>query len=231
MIKYGNQISVAMISMNEEGSIEKIINEIRDIDSRIEIILIDSSTDKTFEIAEKNKVGVIKQYPPKGYGLAMDLALRSCTKEIIITLDCDCTYPTKEIEKLSRLVIDHGYDIVDCNRLNGQPKNMKIVNYFGNKVFSFLASILFFKIIPDLHSGMRAYRSSVLKKIKYECNGPALPVELLLSFYKRKLKIKTINIDYFERVGKSKMLPLETSIWTLKRIFKVKVQQIKNLTK
>ncbi len=226
MIKYGDRISVAMISMNEEGSIEKIVNEIKSIDKRIEIVLIDSSTDKTFDIAQKLDIKAIKQFPPKGYGLAMDLALKSCTKDVIITLDCDCTYPTSEIEKLSELVIDDKCSVVDCNRLQRKPKNMKIINYLGNKIFSVLASIFFLRNIPDLHSGMRAYNKSILTEIEYNPNGPSLPVELLLAFYKRRFKVKTINIDYFERIGKSKMMPFETSIWTIKRIFKVRFEKI-----
>jgi len=228
MIKYGDRISVAMISMNEEESIKKIVEEVRSIDQRIEIVLIDSSTDKTFEIAESLKIKAIKQFPPQGYGQAMDLALKSCSKEVIITLDCDCTYPTSQIERLSHLVIDDEYDVVDCNRLKSKPNNMKTINYIGNKVFSFLASIFFLKNIPDLHSGMRAYKNFTLRKINYDSLGPSLPVELLLAFYKRKLKVMKVDIDYFERIGSSKMLPFETSIWTIKRIFKVRFEKLNN---
>ncbi|WP_440634199.1 glycosyltransferase [Candidatus Pelagibacter sp. HIMB1746] len=226
MIKYGDRISVAMISMNEEGSIKKIVEEIFNIDDRIEIILVDSSTDNTFEIAEKLGVNAIKQFPPKGYGLAMDLALKSCTKEIIITMDCDSTYPTDKIDFLSKLIFEENYKLIDCNRLERKPQNMRLINYIGNKIFSIFASILFLRKIPDLHSGMRAYNKETLNNINYFANGPSLPVELLLSFYKRKLKLKHININYFERVGESKMAPLETSIWTIKRILKVRFESI-----
>lgn len=225
MIKHGDKISVAMISMNEEGSIKKIVQEIFNIDKRIEIVLVDSSKDKTFEIAKQLGVQAIKQYPPQGYGLAMDLALKSCTRDVIITMDCDCTYPTDQIDFLSKLILDEDYKLIDCNRLNTKPKNMKLINYIGNKVFSIFASIMFLKKIPDLHSGMRAYNKETLKTINYFADGPSLPVELLLAFHKRKLKLKCVNIDYFERVGQSKMAPLETSIWTIKRILKVRFEK------
>jgi glycosyltransferase involved in cell wall biosynthesis len=221
MIKHGDKISVAMISMNEEGSIKKIVQEIFNIDKRIEIVLVDSSKDKTFEIAKQLGVQAIKQYPPQGYGLAMDLALKSCTRDVIITMDCDCTYPTDQIDFLSKLILDEDYKLIDCNRLN----NMKLINYIGNKVFSIFASIMFLKKIPDLHSGMRAYNKETLKTINYFADGPSLPVELLLAFHKRKLKLKCVNIDYLERVGQSKMAPLETSIWTIKRILKVRFEK------
>ena len=101
---------------------------------------------------------------------------------------------------------------------------MKLINYIGNKVFSIFASIMFLKKIPDLHSGMRAYNKETLKTINYFADGPSLPVELLLAFHKRKLKLKYINIDYFERVGQQNG-SIETSIWTIKRILKVRFEK------
>ena len=83
-----------MITLNEEASIRKVVNDIWKIDERIEILIVDSSTDNTAKIAEEIGVKVIRQFPPKGYGPAMDLALKSCEREVIITMDCDDTYPT-----------------------------------------------------------------------------------------------------------------------------------------
>ena len=37
MIKYGDKINVAMISMNEEGSVKKVIKDIKNIDDRIKV--------------------------------------------------------------------------------------------------------------------------------------------------------------------------------------------------
>jgi len=48
--------------------------------------------------------------------------------------------------------------------------------------FALLASLLFFRRVTDLHSGMRAYRKSVIDELKYQANGAALPVELLRGF-------------------------------------------------
>ena len=40
--------------------------------------------------------------PPIGYSPAMDLALKSCERDIIITMDCDDTYPTDQIDLFSK---------------------------------------------------------------------------------------------------------------------------------
>ena len=79
-------ITVAMITMNEEKAVGKVIADIRQAVPDAEILIVDSSRDSTPDIAEKAGARVIRQFPPKGYGKAMDLALRSGKGDVIITL-------------------------------------------------------------------------------------------------------------------------------------------------
>lgn len=216
-------LTVAMITMNEEKAIEKVISDIRRVVPHAEILIVDSSKDRTAEIAEEMGARVIKQFPPKGYGPAMDLALRSGTGKVVVTLDCDDTYPAEDIPRLASLILDDGYDLVDGSRLRGKPKAMPWLNYLANWGFAFMASMLFCSRVTDLHSGMRAYRKSMIEELKYKPNGPALPVELLLRPLKLGKKLKVVNIDYRERVGTSTMQPLQSAWWTLRRIVGVRL--------
>jgi len=215
-------ISVVMITMNEEKAIGTVVEDIRKYVPDAEILIVDSSKDKTPEIAESMGVKVIRQFPPKGYGRAMDLALRSASGDVVITLDCDNTYPANMIPELARLVTEEGYDIVDGSRLKTKPQAMPMINYLANIGFAMIASVFFFKYLKDLHSGMRAYRKTLIDKLNYEPNGAALPVELLLRPIKMGAKVKIVYIDYFERIGQSTMMPLQSAWWTIKRIMKVR---------
>lgn len=215
-------ITVAMITKNEERAVAKVIGDIKSVVPEAEILLVDSSTDKTARIAQENGAIVIKQFPPKGYGPAMDLAIRSGKGELVVTLDCDDTYPVKAIPVMADYIIKQGYDLVDGSRLKNKPKAMPWINYLANWGFAFLASILFLKRVTDLHSGMRAYNKKMIESLKYNPQGDALPVELLLRPIKYGYKIKTIFIEYTERIGKSTMSPLKSAWWTLKRILSVR---------
>ena len=62
----------------------------------------------------------------------MDLALKSCSRDIIITMDCDDTYPTNEIDFFSKKIMDEDYDLVEGDRLKKKPKNMPTINYLAN---------------------------------------------------------------------------------------------------
>jgi len=82
-----------MITKNEEKAISKVVSDVRAALPGAEILIVDSSSDRTAEIAERLGARVIRQFPPQGYGPAMDKALRSNGREVVVTLDCDDTYP------------------------------------------------------------------------------------------------------------------------------------------
>ena len=215
-------VSVVMITKDEEKAVGKVINDLRKVVPDAEIVIVDSSKDRTPEIAQSLGVNVVRQYPPQGYGKAMNLALRSASGEVIITLDCDGTYPASMIPVLAQYIIEEGYDIVDGSRLKSKPEAMPWINFLANKGFAWLGSLLFFRHITDLHSGMRAYRKTLIDELKYDPCGAALPVELILKPLRMGYKLKVVFIDYHERFGKSTMGPLQSAWWTLKRILKAR---------
>ncbi len=216
-------VTVAMITMNEEKAVAVVIEEIRRVVPDAEILIVDSSRDRTAEIATAMGARVITQLPPRGYGPAMDRALREGTGDVVVTLDCDNTYPASEIPRLVRLVADEGFDLVDGSRLNGKPRAMPWLNFLANAGFAAMASILFCRRLSDLHSGMRAYRKSLINELKYNANGAALPVELLLRPIRMGRRVKVVPIAYRERIGSSTMNPLPSAWWTLKRIVSVRL--------
>lgn len=216
-------LTVAMITMNEEKAIAKVIADLKRFVPDAEILVVDSSKDRTAEIAQEMGARVIKQFPPIGYGPAMDMALRSASGKVVVTLDCDDTYPAEDVPRLAGLVLDGGYDVVDGSRLKGKPAAMPWVNYLANWGFALMASALFFRRVTDLHSGMRAYRKTVIDELRYKPKGAALPVELLLRPLKMGKKLKVVYIDYRERVGTSTMRPLQSAWWTLRRIVGVRL--------
>ncbi len=212
-------LSVVMITLNEEAAITSVVQKIRDVVEPGEILIVDSSSDKTAEIAGALGCRVIRQHPPQGYGPALGLALREAVGDIVVTMDCDDTYPPQAIIELVDLV-EAGYEIVSASRLVSRPKAMPASNYFANVIFASLAGIICGVKTTDVHTGMRAYRKSLIQKFDFDPNGMALPVELLVGPVSQGYKYKEIGIEYFERTGQSKLQPLPGTYWTLKRLWK-----------
>ena len=225
MIKYGDKISLTMITLNEELSVKKVIEDIKKLDERIEIVIVDSSDDQTAEIAKSLGANVFLQHPPKGYGPAMDHALKCSNRELIITVDCDDTYPLDQVDYFSRLIMEQNFDVVDGNRLATKPKFMPIINYLANYGFALIASLLFMVRIKDLHSGMRAYKKNIISKLPYKIDGVSLPVELILWPLRMGMKVKFVDIAYNERIGDSKLEPLKAAWWTVLRILRARFKK------
>lgn len=233
-----NNVAVVMIARNEEKAVAEVIRRIKFYAPGAEIIIVDSSDDNTSQIALKNGAKVIRQFPPKGYGPAMEKALLASAREIIITMDCDGSYPAQMIPQLAAKIAA-GYDIVSGSRLSfGKPRYMPWINYLANKFFNRFASLVFLTRIDDIHTGMRAYKRELLHqiqwgsrgymipglhKLKSGLKGNAFPVELLLKPMSLGFKCAEIPIRYNERLGSSKLERLNSALWTVLRIINARL--------
>jgi glycosyltransferase involved in cell wall biosynthesis len=215
------KLTVSMITMNEEGAVAKVIGDIRRFAPDAEILLVDSSKDRTAEIAQDLGCRVIKQFPPQGYGPAMDRAVREASGDIVITLDCDDTYPVEVIPKLVAL-IDEGWDLVNTTRTWRRPKAMPFANFLANRFFALGARVLHGLKTTDVHSGMRAYRKSMIDAVTWEPRGAALPVDMYVIPFRRGFKVTEIPIDYRERIGDTTLHRFSSTLWTFKRLWKAR---------
>ena len=211
-----------MITLNEERAVAKVVHDIRGVAPDAEIFLDDSSRDRTAEIAEELGCRVFKQFPPKGYGPAMDRAVRDASGEVVITLDCDDTYPVEAIPMLVSMVAKDGWDLVNATRLAKRPAAMPLPNYIANRVFAWTARLLHGIKTTDMHSGMRAYRKSMIDKVQWDPNGPALPVDMLVIPYRMGFRVTDTPIEYRERIGASTLQRFKSTVWTFKRLWRAR---------
>ena len=218
-------ISVAMITMNEEKAVARVIEDIRVAmgNADYEIVIVDSSRDQTADIAARMGARVIRQYPPQGYGRAMGRVLRESHGDVVVTLDCDGTYPTTEVPRIAAMVLGGECDLVNASRLEHRPSTMPVANYLANWLFAFTGWLLVGVKSTDLHSGMRAYSREIIERVEFDPNGPALPVELLLKPALLGFRIREIFIPYGERIGETTLHRFSSTIWTFRRIWRMAV--------
>ncbi len=218
-------LTVAMITLNEAQAVAKVIDEIRTALKEnamdAEILIIDSSTDQTAQIAEAKGARVVRQFPPQGYGNAMARALLEARGDVVVTLDCDDTYPTEKILELASMVQSGNYDIVNASRLERRPAAMPYPNYLANWLFAFTSYLVLGVKTTDVHSGMRAYRRSLLHAVSFDPRGPALPVDLLLKPALLGYRLAEVFIPYRDRIGNTTLHRWSSTWWTFKRIFRL----------
>jgi glycosyltransferase involved in cell wall biosynthesis len=219
-------VAIVMITMDEDGSIRQVARDLRRDVPGASVTIVDSSQDRTPEIAAEEGVEVVRQFPPKGYGPAMVRALTYPDRSIVVTLDCDGTYPTERIPELVEMVRS-GCDVAGTTRLaRGKPRAMPWGNYLGNRLFGFIASILFLRRVRDLHSGMRAYRRETIDGFSWLADAPALPVELLLLPIRAGLGVREIPITYAERIGEPTLDRLSSTAWTFRRMLRARTVRV-----
>ena len=113
-------VSVIVSLYNYEKYIKYCVQSILNQDySNIEIIVIDdSSTDRSYEIAKKyrsDKVRVIRFKDNRGYSAAKNEGIRRSEGEYIVMLDADDMLTKKSISKRMKIMLKHDADFVHAN--------------------------------------------------------------------------------------------------------------------
>ena len=212
---------VGMLSYNEQDTMGAMIDDIRKVAPDAQILVVDSSSDQTAEIAQSKGATVLKQLPPQGHGPAMELLMTEASKraDALIYLDCDFTYPVEHIVKMRRL-LEEGADVVNGCRTRTRPEAMPLPNFLANRFFA--ATVRAVNAVPtyDVHSGMRAYRSSVIRAFAFDGSGDALPLDTLIWPARAGYHVVEYPIPYNERIGVSKLQKVRGTVWTFIRVAK-----------
>jgi hypothetical protein len=212
-------LTVGMLTLNERESVARMIDEIRAVAPDAKILLIDSSTDDTPDIAKASGAEVIRQVPARGHGPAMERLMYAAAErsDALIYIDCDFTYPTSYIPRVREL-LEQGADVVNATRTHRYPKAMPIPNFIANRTFAGVARIIHGIPTTDLHSGLRGYRSSTIRAFSFDGERDALPVSTLIHPARANYHVVDLPIPYAERVGVSKLAKLRGTMWTFARI-------------
>jgi glycosyltransferase involved in cell wall biosynthesis len=218
-----DDVSVVMGTYNEEAAIETVLSDIDDVtDGRAEVVCVDGSSDRTPEIAREHGATVIEQ-EPQGYGVAVREAILTPDRPVVVTTDCDDTYPMDQLPEFLDAIND-GADVVSGDRLYHGAETMPAFNRFGNHTFAAIASLLMGKRVHDTTTGMRAYRRDVIESIDWTENT-GLSAELLIRPLMRGYDIREHPIDYAERLGETKLDPIEGGAAIAKSIVKVCLEE------
>jgi len=218
-----DDVSVVMGTYNEEAAIGTVLEDIdRVTDGRASVVCVDGSSDRTADIARDHGARVIEQ-EPQGYGVAVRAAVLAADRPVVVTTDCDDTYPMDRLpDFLDR--INDGYDVVSGDRLYWGAETMPGFNRLGNRAFAAVASALTGRRIHDTTTGMRAYRRELIQKIEWTENT-GLSAELLLRPLMREYDVCELPIEYGERAGETTLDPIQGGLAIGKSIVKVCLEE------
>ena len=203
-------ISIVIPAFDEEYGIGPQIETIRQglqgYPGLSEILVIDDgSTDKTAERARKAGARVLCHPINRGYGAALKTGIRLAEHDIIIITDADGTYPADQIPDIVAQLEDA--DMVVGARV-GSTVHIPLIRQPAKWVLRKLAEHIAGQPIPDLNSGLRAFRRKVIMQYySVLSNRFSFTTTSTLALLGDDYQVVYHPINYYKRTGRSKIRP------------------------
>ena len=226
------KLSVIIPAYNEINTIKEIITKIKLIKIPKEIIIVDDfSTDGTREYLRNLKDRGIKVFfHNKNYGKshALRTAIKYATGDIIIIQDADLEYDPQDYYKLVKPIEQGKTKVVYGTRFpkkRGHPsllhpyKSLFNPFYFGNKILTILANVLYNAKITDEPTCYKIFDAKLLKSINLKSEKFEFCPEVTAKVRKKGHKIYEVPISYNPRtIEEGKKINWKDgveAIWTL----------------
>lgn len=205
--------TIIIPAYNEALGIEHTLEEIKSLPGSPEVIVVDDgSSDGTSEIVEKSGVRVVRHKTNKGYGAALKTGILSASNDAIVITDADGTYPIAVIPELVQTYFDEDLDMVVGARTKKDAK-IPLIRRPAKWAITRLASYLSRENIPDLNSGLRVMKRSVVERfLRMLPDKFSFTSTITLAMLTNNYDVKYVPIDYFERKGKSKIRPIHDTL-------------------
>jgi len=200
-------LSVVMPTLNEEEGIVECMDRIQTAISELrvptEIIVSDSSTDRTPDLARERGATVVTPDEP-GYGYAYRYAFDKARGEYIAMGDADTTYDFEMIPQLLDPVQNGDADICMGSRLEGEIRDGSMPplhKYVGNPLLTRFLNTFYGAGVSDAHSGFRVFTKDALETLELETTGMEFASEMIMEAGANDLTIEEVPIIYHEREG------------------------------
>lgn len=218
--------ALVIATYNEALTAPALVRQVRDLHPGLYIILVDdNSPDGTARLVQEMgdaRVEVMVRRGARGYGTAVrDGLLRAIElgASRVATMDCDFSHDPRDLGSLFAALDDADVSIGSryvggVRVINWQIRRL-LLSLFAN---AYVRTILGFRA-TDCTSGYRAYRRTVLRRMKLrtlQSNGYSFLVEMLWRATRRGGRIAEVPIIFTERrEGESKMSGgvIRESIW------------------
>jgi|GEM_PF-402054 len=191
-------IFVVIPAKNEDRYILSLIDQIRKEGFKHIVIVNDSSTDQTRELAEQYlDVVVLDHVINLGPGAATQTGIAYAVTqdaEIILTIDADLQHNPKDLKRLMRHMKDHQCDLVIGSRFL-QKNNIPASRIFYNKIGNIISFFLTGKMLTDSQSGLKAISGHLAKSMDLNYDGFEFCMEIIKHANFTKAKVSEIPVD------------------------------------
>lgn len=202
------ELSIVIPALNERLTIGEFVDWCKEGLSaagvRGQILIIDSSTDDTPEIALQRGAEVLRT-PPRGLGRAYIDAIPYIRGSWIVMGDADLTYDFRELTPF----VDEfrkGAEFVMGSRFRGSIEAGAMPGlhrYFGTPLTTWLLNRIYGSHYSDIHCGMRGLTRAALGKINLRSQSWEYASEMVLKAARLGLPTAEVPVKFYkDRAGR-----------------------------
>jgi glycosyltransferase involved in cell wall biosynthesis len=197
------EFSIVIPALNEALTIGPFVEwcheGLRRANVRGEILIIDSSTDGTAQIAISKGARVLKT-PKRGLGRAYIDALPFIRGKYVLMGDADCTYDFRDIEPFIES-LQSGHEFVMGSRFRGsiEPGSMPPHHrYFGTPLTTWILNFLYASGFSDIHCGMRGITRDALQNMSLQSQSWEYASEMVLKSVRMNLRTAEVPVHFLK---------------------------------
>ena len=212
-------VTLVVPCYNEEIGIEGVVRRLSalELGTQVELLVIDDgSTDGT-----RQKLTVLEGQVPelrvlehgrnRGYGAALKTGFKHAAHDVVVITDADATYPEDRIIDLLRCIED-GAEMAVGSR-TGEDVRIPLIRRPAKALLRCLASYLAETPIPDLNSGLRAFRRDLVHRyLAILPQGFSFTTTITLASLTNHHRVDYVPISYAARAGSSKIRPIRDTL-------------------
>ena len=197
------EISIVIPALNEELTIGEFVSWCREGLAKAgvvgEILIVDSSEDRTGEIALNHGARVLRA-PKRGLGRAYIDALPFARGRYLIVGDADCTYDFRELQPFVD-ALQEGYEFVIGTRFRGsiEPGAMPALHrYLGTPVTTWILNRVYSSHFSDIHCGMRALTREAFVRMGIRSQSWEYASEMVLKAVRMELRTTEVPVNFLK---------------------------------
>ena len=212
-------MTIVVPAFDEEQGIAGVIERLFGLSLGVplEVIVVDDgSTDGTSRVLERLKslfpgLRVVAHTRNRGYGAALKTGFAAASHEVVVITDADGTYPEQRIPDLLAR-IDEGAEMAVGSR-RGAHVHIPLARRPAKAFLRSLSEYLAEADIPDLNSGLRAFRRElVLRYRPILPEGFSFTTTITLAALTNRHRVDYVDVDYAHRSGSSKISPIRDTL-------------------
>jgi glycosyltransferase involved in cell wall biosynthesis len=203
-------VTVILPAFNEEQSVAAQVRAVRrvldDAALTYQIVVVDdASTDGTREEALASGALVLRHRENRGYGASIKSGIAAAQYDTCVIIDADNTYPAEEIPVLLAQLETSDMVVGARTRPNVSiPRVRKPAKWLVGKLAEHIAG----QRIPDLNSGLRAFRRECVSQyLSILPNRFSFTTTITLAYLADDYRVVYHPIEYYRRAGTSKVRP------------------------